>query len=90
MLYQFLLYSTATQSYLYIHSFSHTIFHHVLAQQTEYSSLCCTAGTSFLIHSKCKSLQQPTPNSQFTPLPPYTLLGNHKSVLYVCEAVSVL
>ena len=41
---QFLLYSKVTQSYKYIHSFSHPIFHHVLPQETEHSSLCCTVG----------------------------------------------
>ena len=29
---------------MYIHSFSHTIFHHVLSQETEYNSLCHTVG----------------------------------------------
>ena len=33
-----------TQSYIYVHSFSHTIFHHVLSQESGYSSLCCTVG----------------------------------------------
>ena len=42
LLCQFLLYSIVTQSYVYIHSFSHTIFHHVLSQEIEYSSLCYT------------------------------------------------
>ena len=36
---QFLLYSIVTQRYL-----SHTIFHHVLSQETGYSSLCYTVG----------------------------------------------
>ena len=44
MLCQFLLYSKVTQSYIDIHSFSHNIFYHVLAQVTGYRSLCCTAG----------------------------------------------
>ena len=42
MLCQFLLYSVVTQSYIYICSFSHTIFHHVQSQETGYSSLSCT------------------------------------------------
>ena len=33
---QFLLYSTVTQSYMHIHSFSHTIFHHILSQEIAY------------------------------------------------------
>ena len=41
---QFLLHSKVTQSYVYTHSFSHTVFHYVLSQETGYSSLCCIAG----------------------------------------------
>ena len=41
---QFLLYSTVTQSYLYIHSFSHIIFYHGLSQEIGYSSLGYTRG----------------------------------------------
>lgn len=41
---QFLLYSKVTQSYVYIPSFPHIIFHHVLSQVIGYSSLCCTEG----------------------------------------------
>ena len=44
MLYQFLPYSTVTQSYIYMHSFSHIIFHHVLSQVIGHRPLCCTAG----------------------------------------------
>ena len=36
---QFLLYSKVTQSYIYIHSFSYIVFHHVLSQETGYGSL---------------------------------------------------
>ena len=39
---QFLLYSTVTQSYMYIHPFSRIIFHHVLPQEIGHSSLCYT------------------------------------------------
>ena len=35
---------TVTQSYIYIHYFSHTIFHHVLSQEIWYSSLCYSVG----------------------------------------------
>ena len=45
-MYQFLLYSKVIQSYmyLYIHSFSHVIFYHVLSQEIGYSFLCYTVG----------------------------------------------
>lgn len=40
----FLLFSIMMLSCIYMHSFSHAIFHHVLSQASEYSSLSCTAG----------------------------------------------
>ena len=40
---QFLLYGKVTQFCIYIYTFfSYTLFHHVLSQETGYSSLCCT------------------------------------------------
>ena len=44
MLCRFLLYSIVTQSYIRAHSSSHTIFSHVLSQETGYTSLCCAVG----------------------------------------------
>ena len=41
---QFLLHSKVTQSNIYIHSFSHIIFHHVLPQETGCRSLRYTVG----------------------------------------------
>ena len=41
---RFLLFSTVTQQCIHIYSFPHTIFHHVLPQETGCSSLCCTVG----------------------------------------------
>ena len=46
--------------------------------------------TLLFIHSKHNGLHLPTPDSRFTPLHPPVLLGNHRSVLYVGESVSVL
>ena len=40
-------------------------------------------------HSRYNSFHLLTPNSQSFPPPPPFSLGNHKSVLYVCESVSV-
>ena len=45
--------------------------------------------TSLPIHSECHSLHLLTPNSPIHPTPSPLPLGNHKSVLYVCESVSV-
>ena len=70
MLLQFLLYSKVTQSYIYIHSFCHTVFHYVLSQEIGYSSLCYTVGPHCLSISKCNSLHLLTLNSQSIPLPP--------------------
>ena len=61
MLCQFLLYSKVTQSYIYIHSYSHITSHHGLSPEIGYSSLCCTVGPH------CLSIL--IPNSQFLPLP---------------------
>ena len=45
---QFLLYSKVTQSYIYIHSFSQTIFHHVLSQEMiQFPVLCGRKGCDF-------------------------------------------
>ena len=41
---QFLLYRKVSQLSIYIHSFSHIIFHHVSLQVTRYRSLCYIAG----------------------------------------------
>ena len=71
--------------YMYIHSFfsyylpSFSIARDLIQFPVLYSR------TSLLIHSKCNSLHLLTPNSQSIPL-----THNHKSVLYVCEPVSVL
>ena len=61
----------------------------MVSQEIGYSSLCYTVGPCCLLYSKYSSLHLPTPNSQSILLSPLTL-GNHKSDLYVCEAVSVL
>jgi len=39
---------THTHTYIYIHSFSHIILHHVPSQVTRYSSLCFAAGSHCL------------------------------------------
>ena len=74
---------------MYVHSFSHTIFHPGLAQETGYSSLCYKVGPHGLpIRNVIVGIYQPqTPHpSHSLPLP----LGNQKSVLRVCESLSVL
>ena len=40
----FLLYSIVTESHIHIYSFSHSVFHHGLSQETGSSSLCSTVG----------------------------------------------
>ena len=79
---QFLLYSNMTQLYILFSTLSSILYHHKWSD-TVHSRI------SLLIHSKCNSLPLLTPNSQS--LPPLPLpLGNHKSVLYAHEFVSVL
>ena len=67
-----------------IHILFHVLFLYGLSQDIEYSSLCCTVGPcclSILYILVCIYLSQiPNPSLSF---------GNHKSVLYVCEFVSI-
>ena len=75
---------------MHIHCFFfHTIFHHVLSQESGYSSLCYSR-TSLLIHTKCSSgLHLLTPNSPSIPLPLHLPLGNQVCSLFLL-LVSVL
>ena len=59
----------------------------ILSEQIQFPLLC--SRISLLKHSKCNSLHLLTPNSQSLPLLSLPL-GNHKSVLHVCEFVSFL
>ena len=52
MWHHFLLYSKVTQSYMYIHSFSHIIFHHVLWPEIGYGSLCYIVGKFLILSNK--------------------------------------
>ena len=65
------------------------LFHYGLSQEIGYSSLCYTVGPCCLsILNVTVCIYYPrTPNPSL-PLPPLHL-GNHKSVLYVCESLSV-
>ena len=78
---QFLVYGKLIQLHTYI------LFNYSLLQDIEYSSLCYTVG--LVIHSVYNGLQLLTPNSQSIPHPNLAF-GNHKSVLSICESVSVL
>ena len=85
---QFLLYSLVIQTNIYLYSFSHTIFHHILSQEIGYSSLCCTVEPhclSILNVIVCIYKPQTPPPAHFLSPP----LAN-KSVLYVCESVEGL
>ena len=86
MLYQFLLYVTMTQSTPPTRFFSCIIYHHVLSQEIGYSFLPYAVGPHCLsIPHVIVCIYKPQ-----TPSPSLLLLlGNHKSVLYVCESVSV-
>ena len=91
MLCQFLLYSKVTQSHththIYIHSLSYIIFYHSLSQETENRSLC------YIVEPHCLSILNVIVYfyKPQTLSPSHSLsLGNHKSVLHVCESVSVV
>ena len=79
-----------THTHIYTHTFFfYIIFNHSLSQETGCSSLCYTVGShclSLLNVILCIYLPQTPSPSHFLPLP----LGNHKSVLHVCESISVL
>ena len=77
-----------SDSVIHIYILFHILFHYGLSQDIEYSSLCYTVGTLF-IHSIYNSLHLLNPNSQSILPSPLLPLGNHKSILYVCESVSV-
>ena len=68
----------------------HILFHYSLSQDIEYSSLCYAVGPC------CLSIPQVIvsicwPQTPKLSLPhPHFPLGSYKSVLYVCESVSVL
>ena len=84
---QFLLHSKVTQLHIYTYSFFYIIFYHSLFQEIAYSSLCYTVRSHCLsILNVILCIYQPETPSASLSLP----LGNHKSVLYVCESVSVL
>ena len=69
-----------SDSVIHIYIVFHILFHYGLSQDIEHSSLCYTVGPCY------NSLHLLIPDFQSI-LP--SLLGNHKSVLYVCESVSL-
>ena len=62
-------------------------FHYDLSQERGYSSLACTEGLA-LYPPLCNSSHLLTPHSPPSLPPPP--LGNHESLLYICEFVPVL
>ena len=82
MLCQLLLYTTATQPYIFFFSY-YLPSYSIPRDWTEVPVLY--SRTSLLIHSKCNTLHLLTQNSGSTPPP-----GNPKSVHHVCESGEVL
>ena len=72
---------------IYIYILFHILFHYGLSQGIEYGSLCCAAGP-------CSSVLRVTVGTAHPKLQVHPLLllplGNHRSVLCVCEYVSIL
>ena len=77
-------------SYAYIYILFHILFHYGLLQDTECIVPVLYSRTLLFIHSICNSLHLLVPNSQSIPPPLPFPLGNHRTVLHVCESVSVL
>ena len=89
LIYNVVLISGVQQSdpVMYLYIFFYILFHYDLSQDIEYSSLCCTVGPccwSSLHIIVC------IPKLPIQPSPISFPLGKRKSVLYVCEPVSVL
>lgn len=88
MLCQFLLNSKVSQLYTYIIHFLYSSPSESIPGDRQ-SSLCCTVRLCcVLILKAIVGIYEPQ-----TPCPSHSLplpLGSHKSVLYVCESVSVL
>ena len=97
-MFQFLLYSKVTQTYKYIHYFSHILFHHVLSQEIGYSSLYPRiqyipifsvlyipeySKVSLCIHSKYNSLHLLTPKVLSLALVSFLLLVSLSPPLFL-------
>ena len=66
-----------SDSVLHVYILFYILFCNGLSQEIGYSSLCCTHRTLLFIHSKCRSLHRPTPNSRWSLSllpPPWQLL----------------
>ena len=88
MSYQSLLYSKVTQLYTSIHSFLLNILsYYGLSRDIGFSSLCYTVGSCCLsiLNIIVFIYQPPIPSPSLSLLP----LGNYKSILDICESVSV-
>ena len=86
MLCQSLLYSRVTQFYTHILLF----FSIMVYPRGQGIVPVLYIRTLLFVHSTCNSLHLLIPNSQSIHFPPLLPLGNHKSLLYVCEPLSVL
>ena len=61
----------AVPTYIYMHSFSNIILHHVPSEVIRYTVLCAKQQDPIApIHSKCKSFHVVILDSQSIPLPP--------------------
>ena len=79
----------------YTHSLFNILSYYGVSQEIGYISLCCISRTLLFICSKCNSLHQLTPGSQFIPLPSHLPFGNHSlfsmsvSLFLICRSVHV-
>ena len=91
MVCQFLLYITATQSYIYIYIlFLFLILSSIMFYCKRLDTVTCAVQQDLLVHPpQMQSFASTTPKFPGHPSPFPLPLGNHRSVLHVCESVSV-
>ena len=80
---------SVVHAYIYVYIFKNSVFHYGLSQEIGYRFLCYTVGFC------CLSILNITvyihwPQTPSPSIPSSLPIGNHKSVLYVYESVSVL
>ena len=89
MLCEFLLYSKVIQLYIYIYTFFF-IFFSIMIYLRIFNIVPCAVQEDLVVYpSYIYSFASANPTLPLHPSPTPIPIGNHKSVLYVCESVSV-
>ena len=80
---QFLMYSKVSQSYLYVHSFSHIILHHVTSQVIRYIFPCAIQQYLIAHPFQMQEFSSTNPILPIHPTPSPYPVSKHKFVLHV-------